>query len=73
MTRARRGGGNPTPEMPARTIETGTAEAHDGGMESLLSFTAETLFDPFVVVPALLVVAALVSGLVARIVDAVGG
>ncbi len=42
-------------------------------MESLLSLTAETLLDPFVIVPALLVVAALVSGLVARIVDAVEG
>ncbi|MGI9646756.1 MAG: hypothetical protein ACR2O6_15730 [Ilumatobacteraceae bacterium] len=40
-------------------------------MESMLSLTAETLLDPFVVVPALIAAGALVTGLVARIVDAI--
>ena len=40
-------------------------------MDSLLSLATETLLDPIVAVPALLVVAALASGLVARIFEAV--
>ena len=64
-----RGGDNPTIETPAYLIEPGSRFVHDEGMEQLANLPVHALLDPAVLVPAIAVSAALVSGLAARMIE----
>lgn len=67
----RDGGDNPTPETPGSPIEIRARAVHDRGMEILTRRLAEVLLDPVVIVAAVVLSAALLSGFVARVVQAV--
>ena len=63
------GGDYPTIETPARLIALGAKLVHDEGMEQLANLPVDTFLDPAVFAPAIMVSAAMVSGLAARMIE----
>lgn len=67
------GGGIPTLETPAHSIESHASEAHDEDMETLTRIAADHLLDPVVITATVTATVALLSGSVARIVEIAQG
>lgn len=60
---------NPTHETPVCLIEPSASFGHDAGMEQIATLAVETIVDPVVLVPSIVVGTALASGLVARVIE----
>ena len=55
--------------MPVGLIEPSPDFVHDAGMKQITDLAVDRVIDPVVLVPSIVVVAALASGLVARVVE----
>ena len=63
------GGDDPTIETPAPLIALSAKLVHDEGVEQLANLPVDALLDPAVFAPAIMVSAAMVSGLAARMIE----